>query len=218
MVRTNHGLRLLLQTLGAGQLAGHRLSVPDPMELARRGDYSGLMQQLDDFIRTKKRNELMVEYEKYVGKSNENNLNKLIEKARNGDKIEFTEELEDVVAKKPFEEIEALRGKLSDRAARKWDLAQDAVIAKEIESEGIPEEKARKAFEARNRNRMHARDLMENQEKRAMLERDEPNRTFEELLADKMKRKGLTREEAVRDIIETAGKTRRSVNKSLGLE
>ena len=72
MVRTNHGLRLLLQTLGVGQLTGHRLSVPDPMELARRGDYSGLMQQLDDFIRAKKRSEFMAEYDKHVGKVSDN--------------------------------------------------------------------------------------------------------------------------------------------------
>ena len=204
--------------LGAGQLAGTRLAAADPTVRARQGDYSGLIQELDGLIQAKKRNELLMEYEKHVEKSDENNLSKLIEKARNGDKIELTEELEDVVAEKPFKEIEALRGQLSDRAARKWYLTQDAVIAKEIGSEGTLEERARKAFEIRNRNRVHARDLMNNQEKRAILDRDEPNRTFEELITDKMNRKGLSREDAMKDILETAGKTRRSVNKTLGLE
>ena len=44
------------------------------------------------------------------------------------------------------------------------------------------------------------------------------NFTFEELIESKMRRKGLTREEAVLDILKTATKTRKSVNKSLGLE
>ena len=40
---------------------------PNSAELAQRGDYSGLAQDLDTLIQTKKRNELMAEYEKHVG-------------------------------------------------------------------------------------------------------------------------------------------------------
>ena len=58
--------------LGAGQFAGNRLAAADPMVRARQGDYSGLMQQFDDFIQTKKRNELMVEYGKHMTKASNN--------------------------------------------------------------------------------------------------------------------------------------------------
>ena len=43
----------------------------------------------------------------------------------------------------------------------------------------------------------------------------DPNKSFEELLADKMKRKGLSREEAIKDILNTATKTRQSINEQL---
>ncbi len=53
--------------LGAGQLAGSRLFTPDPMEPARRGDYSGLIQQLDQAIHRKRLKELETAYKKNVG-------------------------------------------------------------------------------------------------------------------------------------------------------
>ena len=74
------------------------------------------------------------------------------------------------------------------------------------------------ACELRNRNRTQARDLMHDQEKRRQLDITDPNRSFEELIESKMRRKGLTREEAIADILNTATKTRKSVNKALGLE
>ena len=59
---------------------------------------------------------------------------------------------------------------------------------------------------------------MYDQKLRAKLDETDPNFTFEELIESKMRRKNLTREEAVLDILKTATKTRKSVNKSLGLE
>jgi len=52
--------------LGAGQLAGSKLYT-DPMELAKQGDYSGLIRELDDHIRARKLDEILVEYEKRMG-------------------------------------------------------------------------------------------------------------------------------------------------------
>ena len=46
----------------------------------------------------------------------------------------------------------------------------------------------------------------------------EPIKQFEEVVEDKMKRKKITREEAYQDIIRTSSKTRKSINKKLGLE
>ena len=63
-----------------------------------------------------------------------------------------------------------------------------------------------------------ARELMADQETRRQLDRESPNRSFDELLSDKMIRKHLTRDEAIADILKTATKTNLEVNKKLGLE
>ena len=60
--------------------------------------------------------------------------------------------------------------------------------------------------------------MMADKEMRNLLETEKPNMTFEELIASKMKRKGLTRKEAQIDILKTATKTNKSVNKEIGLD
>lgn len=147
----------------------------------------------------------------------ENKFKEIIEKAQKGDKIILDEDMESIIAGKPFEKISDLRGKLSDRAARKWYLAQDATIPGKIDASLSREDQARQACELRNQNRTNARDLMRDQKKRRELDLTDPNKSFEELIADKMNRKGLTREQAIEDILRTATKTRKSVNKQLGL-
>ena len=59
---------------------------------------------------------------------------------------------------------------------------------------------------------------MEDQETRKQLDRDSPNKTFEELIKHKMNDKHMTREEAIQDILKTSTKTNSKVNKELGLE
>ena len=156
------------------------------------------------------------------GKGAERRVNQkvkeILEKAKKGDKIVLSEDMESIIANRPFSEIEALKGKLSDRAARKWYLVQDEKIPFLIDKTLDLEGQARQACDLRNQNRTHARDLMRDQKKRRQLDVDEPNKSFEELVDDKMKRKGLTREQAMEDIIHSAKKTRRSINKQLGLE
>ena len=145
-------------------------------------------------------------------------INNVIANAANSDKIILSEDMESLIAEKPFHEIRAMSGKLSDRAARKWYLAQDAAIAAKIDRGQSIETQARQAFELRNQNRTHARDLMRDQKKRAELDQTDPNKSFEELISHKMSDKGLSRDEAIEDILRTAAKTRSSVNKDLGLE
>lgn len=118
------------------------------------------------------------------------------------------------------EKYDILKNKesLSNLDARKWYLAHDKKIPDLIDKSGSIEEQARQAFELRNGFRTITRDMMEEQETRKELDKTDPNKTFEELLESKMRRKGLTREEAVADILRTATKTRSSVNKKLGLE
>lgn len=53
--------------LGTGQLAGSNLADTASMKLARRGDYSGFVREMDGLIRQKKLDALMAEYEKHVG-------------------------------------------------------------------------------------------------------------------------------------------------------
>lgn len=147
-----------------------------------------------------------------------NKISKVIENASKYDKIVLDEATEDLISEKPFSEILPLKGKMSDRAVRKWYLKHDAMIPSLVDNRLPIEEQARKAFELRNLHRTQARDLMYDQKLRAKLDETDPNFTFEELIESKMRRKNLTREEAVLDILKTATKTRKSVNKSLGLE
>lgn len=142
----------------------------------------------------------------------------ILEKASNGDKIELDNDMESIIADKPFEQLQPLKEKLSDRAVRKWYNTQDAAIPSQIDQSLSIEDQARQACELRNQNRTNARDLMRNQKKRRELDITDPNKSFEELIEDKMKRKNLTREQAIADILKTATKTRKSVNKQLGLE
>lgn len=119
---------------------------------------------------------------------------------------------------KNFDDILYMKGKMSDVDARKWYLAHDKKIPELIDRSLSIEEQARQAFELRNQFRTQARDLMADQEKRKELDKTEPNHSFEELITSKMKRKGMTRSEAIEDILKTATKTRKTINKQLGLE
>lgn len=145
-------------------------------------------------------------------------LKEILEKARNGDRIVLEEDMESIIAGKTFAEIEPLKEKLSDRAVRLWYITHDAQIPYQIDRSLSLEGQARQACDLRNQYRTQARDLMRNQKKRRQLDIDEPNKTFEELLKHKMEDKGLTYKEALLDMIDTASKTRTSVNKQLGLE
>ena len=60
--------------------------------------------------------------------------------------------------------------------------------------------------------------MMADEATRKLLDKERPNLTFEELVESKMKRKGMTREEAIADILKTATKTNANVNRELGLD
>lgn len=145
-------------------------------------------------------------------------ISSAVAKLSERDIIELTPKTEDLLSKKPFTGISQYAGKLSDRAVRKWYKYHDEQISDMIDRSKPLEDQARQACELRNQHRTQARDLMRDQESRKRLDGTEPNRSFEELVADKVKRKGLTRQQAYEDILQTATKTRKSVNKSLGLE
>lgn len=107
--------------------------------------------------------------------------------------------------------------KLSNSEVRKRYIEEVSTIKDSIDS-GLPiEEQAKQAFEKRNAIRTKARSMMADEETRKLLEAEHPNKTFEELVKSKMDRKGMTREEAIQDVYDTATKTNANINKELGL-
>lgn len=210
----------------------HRILIDEQLgdKDALQNDQIRLQLLKQEYTRFSKAAKLPVQYERMEaagftwkqGKAAESVIDKkfkeILEKAKKGDKIDLDEGMERIVAGKRFEEIQLLRQKLSNRAVRRWYNTQDAEIPFLIDRTLDLEGQARQACDLRNRNRTNARELMRDLRKRKQLDEEDPNKTFEELVADKMRRKGLTREEAMKDIIDTSSKTRKSVNKQLGLE
>lgn len=99
---------------------------------------------------------------------------------------------------------------------RKWYKEQVDKILDGIDKSLPIEEQARLAYEARNKIRTEARNKMSDQKLRKSLDAERPNLSFEELIESKMRRKGMTREEAIADILKTATKTNHQVDKELG--
>ena len=124
----------------------------------------------------------------------------------------------DILKKKTFEELQAYIGALDNKTVREWYIYQSEWIHSQISTELPIEERAWQAFELRNQYRRQARDLMADQELRRKLDREDPVWTWEALIAHKMqKRPGISREDAVRSIYESAVRSRRSVNEKFGL-
>lgn len=117
-----------------------------------------------------------------------------------------------------FSEMDKLKGALGNREVRAWYKAHDEKIPGLIDKALPIEQQARLACELRNDNRTAARELMKDQNMRKQLDITDPNKSFEELMQHKMQDKGLSREDAMKDILNTATKTRKSVNKMFGLE
>lgn len=107
--------------------------------------------------------------------------------------------------------------KEDNKTVRLWYHKHIHGIPDEIPA-GLPmEERAKKAFELRNYYRAEARKRMADEEARVELESIRPNPTFEELIESKMRRKKMTREEAIEDIYKTAVKSNPEYDKRAGL-
>lgn len=104
-----------------------------------------------------------------------------------------------------------------DQHVREWYYANVNDIPNQIDKSQSFEKQVKQAFELRNKYKHEARVAMSNKEKAEELERLRPAPKFDDLLKDKMKRKGLTKEEALQDILITASKTNSDVNKDFGL-
>ena len=107
---------------------------------------------------------------------------------------------------------------MNNQEVRKWYVDKVSNITEEIDKSLPIEQQAKQAFVTRNAIRTEAREMMLDQEARKKLDEEHPNKTFEELIESKMKRKGMTREEAIQDIYNTATKTNKDINKDLGMD
>ncbi len=132
--------------------------------------------------------------------------------------LKLTSEEEKAIQTLDFKQMSDGVGRLSNRAARKWYKCHDEQIPNIIDRTKSIEEQARQACELRNQYRTQARELMREQEARKQLDIEYPNKSFEDLLNHKISDKGMTREEAVQDILNTSVKTNKKVNEKFGLE
>ena len=105
----------------------------------------------------------------------------------------------------------------SNIEVRKWYIEKVSKIVYKIDNNLPMEERARQAFDARNKIRIEARARMADEKTRKLLEEKHPNKTFEEFVQSKMERKGMTREEALLDVSITATKTNAKVNEELSI-
>lgn len=104
-----------------------------------------------------------------------------------------------------------------NKSIREWYVENVKNIEKQIDVSLPKEQQARIAFELRNQYRQIAREHMADVETAKMLNEKHPSKTFDELLQDKISRKGLSREQAIEDILKTATKTNENVNKTFRL-
>lgn len=116
-----------------------------------------------------------------------------------------------------YDDIKHLNGSLSDKVTRQWYVLYDKKIPDMIDRNQSIEDQARQAHALRNQFRINARDLMLNQDERKWLDKSHPNLTFEEQVDKKMSDKGMTRDEAIQDILKTASKSNKKVNEKFKL-
>ena len=107
--------------------------------------------------------------------------------------------------------------KTDNQSIREWYYANVSNIPNQIDRELSFEQQVRQAYELRNKYKHQARIAMSDVETAKALEERRPAPDFEELVKSKMKRKNMSREEALGDILKTASKTNADVNKEFGL-
>ncbi len=107
--------------------------------------------------------------------------------------------------------------KTDNQSIREWYYANVNSIPNQIDDALPLEQQARQAYGLRNQYKHQARAAMSDVETARVLEQKRPAPDFEELVRNKMKRKDMSREEALEDILKTASKTNADVNKEFGL-
>lgn len=100
---------------------------------------------------------------------------------------------------------------------REWYVANVSDIPNQIDTSRPTEEQAKQAYELRTEYKHVARKAMADVETAKKLDTERPAPTFEQLVEKKIRRKNMSREEAIQDILKTASKTNVDVNKEFGL-
>lgn len=116
-----------------------------------------------------------------------------------------------------YEHLKQKGQKLTSERARWWYNIRDESIPRQIDKTKSIEEQAHQAFDLRNMYRTQTRELMGDRKKAAELDRDSPNPTWEGKIREKMEGKGLTRRQAIMDILKTSTKTNIEVNEKFGV-
>ena len=105
-----------------------------------------------------------------------------------------------------------------NETVRHWYYNNCNKIPNLIDKTAPIEQQAKEAFLLRNEYKVQARRLMSDRKAAAELMRNFPVQSFEEKLAEKMSGKGLSRDEAIADILKTATKTNKKVNEKYGIK
>lgn len=138
-------------------------------------------------------------------------------KPRENSIIKLNKDAEDYVKTLDFSEMDMYKGKLSDRAVRKWYKHHDESILDMIDKTKSVKEQAEQACNLRIKNREQARQLMRNESARRELEQKYPSKSFEELVEHKKLKYGMTDEEAYLDILRSSRTTNKEFDKKAGV-
>lgn len=118
---------------------------------------------------------------------------------------------------KDYNHIIYMKGKMSDIDVRKWYVAHDKEILGKIDTAKSLKEQAIQACELRNKYKFQARELMADQEKRKLLDKQRTILDFEFYYV-KYGKIYSDDEEIFKAIIGSSMRPNKKVNKSLGLE
>ncbi|HLR35917.1 MAG TPA: hypothetical protein VK071_11410 [Tissierellales bacterium] len=119
--------------------------------------------------------------------------------------------------KELLENVDFKLGTLTNVEARKWYLEQEAKIPDLVDKNLSIEKQTEQAFNLRNQFRTQARELMMDRTLAESLYESDPNLTWEQII-EKQISKGYSGDDIYKAIIESSQRSRKSVNKSLGLE
>lgn len=109
-------------------------------------------------------------------------------------------------------------GQFGNREVRGWYVAKDRSIGGQIDTSLPIREQAVQAHALRNKYRTEARIMMRDREAAAQLERDQPNLSFESLVQHKIKKYGMTEQEAYADIVRSSQTPNAEVNRKYDIE
>ncbi len=131
--------------------------------------------------------------------------------------IRLNKDAEEYVKTLNFSDMDMYKGKLSDRAVRKWYKYHDESILDMIDKTKSIKEQAEQACNLRIKNREQARQLMRNESTRRELEEKYPSKSFDVLVEHKKLKYGMTDEEAYIDILRSSRTTNKEFDKKAGV-